>query len=137
MPAATFLGTASLTYPQYLDTDPEADGTTLVTEPQNTYQITVADQWNITVPPGDGLWGPVPRGVLSFTITPGSAVIGGMSPGQPGFTPAPEAMEAVLAEPAARAAVPAARMVRGRIRKLRPAPARRPARRELAGAGRD
>ena len=138
MPAATFLGTASLAYPQYLDTDPEAGGTTLVAEPLNTYQITVADQWNISVPPGDGLWGPVPRGVLSFTITPGSAVIGGMSPGQPGFTPAPEAMEAVLAEPAVRVPVPAARVVRGRIRKLRPAPARRPARRrELAGAGRD
>lgn len=137
MPAATFLGTASLTYPQYLDTDPEAGGTTLVAEPQNTYQITVADQWNITVPPGDGLWGPVPRGVLSFTSTPGFAVIGGLSPGQPGITADPEAMEAVFAEPEARTVAPVTRMVRGRIRKLRPAPARRTARRELAGAGHD
>ena len=137
MPAATFLGTASLAYTQYLDTDPEAGGTTLVAEPQNTYQITVADQWNITVPPGDGLWGPVPRGVLSFTITPGLAVIGGMSPGQPGITAEPESFEAVFEEPAVRAVAPVTRMVRGRIRKLRPAPARRPARRELAGAGRD
>lgn len=168
MVSATFLGTSPRLYPQYLDTDPIPAGTTLVAEPQNTYQIAIADAWNISGIPGDGLWGEAPRGILTFGITPGFAVIGGMTPGvpspdpflsaspgaraftatpglavtgaiSPGFPGIPTTeplMEAVLAPLAAPepAPAPAVRVVRGRGRKLRPAPARRPGRRrELVG----
>ena len=134
---ATFLGTSSRTYTQYLDTDPEAAGTTLVAEPLNTYQLVIADQWQgLSGIPADGLWDPlpVPRGILSFSMTPGFAVIGGMSIGFPGFTGAPDLMEDVLEEPAreTRALVPSVRVVRGRPRRLRPAPARRRSSRHAA-----
>lgn len=138
--SATFLGTSPRTYTQYLDTDPAGAGTTLVAEPLNTYQIAIADNWQgLSGVPADGLWGAVPRGVLSFTITPGFAVPGGMTTGFPGFASAPEAMEDVFAPEAAVVvpAMPLTRVVRGHGRRLRPAPARRrPGRRELAGVRR-
>lgn len=89
MVSATFLGTYPRTYPQYLDTDPAPAGTTLVAEPLNTYQIAIADQWDIGPIPGDGLWGEAARGIIGFGITPGLAVIGGMTPGYPSMQETP------------------------------------------------
>jgi hypothetical protein len=121
-----FLGTSPRIYTQYLDVDPIPAGTTLVAEPLNTYQILVADGWNVGGVPGDGLWGAAPRGLLSFTSTPGFATIGGLTPGFPGFPATGDAVDAVLEPPVTAAVhVPAIRVVRGHARKLRPAPARR------------
>lgn len=163
---ATFTGTSARIYTQYLDSDRLADGTTLVAEPFNTYQLTIADAWAISAIPGDGLWTAAPQGILGFGITPGLAVTGGATPGWPSMqeTPIPVDLLTFTAVPGAAitgamtlgfpgftttrmdsvfkpAAVqeipsaPAARVVKGRRRKLRPAPARRPARsRERVGA---
>ena len=121
---AQFLGTSTRTYTQYLDTG--GPGTTLVAEPLSTYQISIADQWQgLSGVPADGLWGPVNRPVLTFTITPGFAVIGGMSPGQPGFTADAGRLEDVLEEPAARTLAPSVRVMRGRRRNLPPPRKRR------------
>jgi hypothetical protein len=110
-------------YPQYLDTDPTPAGTTLVAEPLNTYQIAVADAWDIGVIPGDGLWGAAPRGVVGFTSTPGFAILGGLTPGFPGFSEDGEAVEDISGAPVATVVhTPVMRVVRGRARKLRPAP---------------
>jgi len=128
LPSATFLGTSPRLYPQYLDTDPIPAGTTLAAEPLNTYQIAIADAWDIGDIPGDGLWGAAPYGYIGFTSTPGFAVIGGLSPGFPGFMPDDEAVDDLLEVPmAATVHAPAMRVVRGRARKLRPAPRRRKA----------
>ena len=131
--SAMFLGTSPRIYTQYLDVDAAAAGTALVAEPYNTYQIAIADAWNISGVPGDGLWGAVPYGLVGFTSTPGFAIIGGLTPGFPGFSYAEDDMDAAYEVPApAVAHTPETRVVRGRARKLRPAPARR--RRKLVGA---
>jgi hypothetical protein len=124
--SAMFFGTSPRMYTQYLDVDAAAAGTALVAEPFNTYQIAIADAWDISGIPGDGLWGAAPYGFIGFTSTPGFAIIGGLCPGFPGFSQADDAVEDVF-EPFAVAVthVPAMRVVRGRARKLRPAPARR------------
>jgi hypothetical protein len=129
VPSATFLGTSPRFYPQYLGIDPLPAGTTLAAEPLNTYQIVIADAWDIGGIPGDGLWGAAPRGLVGFTSTPGFAVIGGLAPGFPGFSQNEDAMETVSGPLVATATVhpPAVRVVRGRGRKLRPAPRRRKA----------
>lgn len=169
MVAATFLGTYPRMYPQYLDVDPIPAGTTLVAEPLNTYQLAIADQWDIGDIPGDGLWGEVARGVITFGSTPGLAIIGGMTPGEPSNEEAPTPpdtltfgatpglavigalspgfpglavsmarLESALAPAPAPVqeipSTPVVRVVKGRRRKLRPAPARRPGRtRQLTG----
>ena len=124
--SAIFLGTSPRIYTQYLDVDPFPAGTTLVAEPLNTYQILVADGWNVAGIPGDGLWGAAPRGLVGFTSTPGSAIIGGLAPGFPGFGYTDGAVDAAFEPPvAAPVHTPKMRVVQGRARKLRPAPARR------------
>lgn len=124
--SAMFFGTSPCVYTQYLDVDAAAAGATLVAEPFNTYQVAIADQWAISGIPGDGLWGAAPYGVLGFGIIPGLAVTGGATPGFPGFSQAEDNDEAILAPPAAETVRgPQMRVVRGRARKLRPAPARR------------
>lgn len=165
---AMFIGTYPRAYPQYLDVIPGFAGATLVAEPFNTYLIAIADAWDISGIPGDGLWAPAPFGASEFGITPGLAIIGAATPGYPSMqeTPTPAdlltftaipgravigamtlgfpgfggtRMESVLKPAAAQEAAPALlpRVVRGRRRKLRPAPARRPARsREPAGGRR-
>ncbi len=86
---AQFLGTTPRSYPQYLD--PVPDGTTLVAQPLSTYQIAVADAWQLGVPPGDGLWGATASYPLTgFNATPGLAVTGLASPGYPGAGAEPE-----------------------------------------------
>ena len=115
---ATFLGTSPRTYTQYLDLD--AAGTTLVAEPLFIYDLTVADQWQIGMPPGDGLWeensGPVVG--TGFNAIPGRAVIGDCSPGYSGASGGPEEDDAVLGTSLGAAlfvAVPVAAVYRGTI----------------------
>lgn len=133
MTTATFTGTSPLTYTQYLAMD--SGGHTLAAVPGDTYDVAIADQWQgLAGLPDDGNWVQATRGLISFTSTPGFAIPGGATGGEPGLVRGVAAVgpHEVAAPDVVTAPERGPRVITGKRRAPRAAPPRRRPRRILA-----